>query len=386
MRRYVIATAMAVLVSGVAVGIAAPAYAAAENRVWVTGDGQLHYEYQTGAPATQLVIRSSGSVVTLDDLWGVFAGTGCSYPTEDGSRVTCVGVSSTRRVRIITGPNPDLIDYLPSGEFATMGSWIDTGAGNDTVLGGAGEDIVEGGDGDDLLNGWTGDDALSGGAGADRIVGGAGQDVTYYLHSGAGVTVTLDGVAGNDGAPGEGDTVGADVESVYGSPFADVLTGNASDNTLVGCGGGDRISGLDGNDILDGDGCGGPVGADVLIGGPGVDVVVYADRINPVMVDLSGSPGNDGEAGERDTVAADIENLMGGSGSDVLVGNGVANRIDAGSGNDRATGGDGDDTILGGQGDDTLDGGNGADTLDGDVGFDRCTVGPGGLTAVRCEA
>jgi Ca2+-binding RTX toxin-like protein len=124
----------------------------------------------------------------------------------------------------------------------------------------------------------------------------------------------------------------------------------------------------------------------VLIGGSGVDIVMYADRINPVVVDLSGSPGNDGEAGERDTVAADIENIMGGNGADVLTGNGAANRIEAGAGNDRATGGDGDDTILGGQGDDTLDGGNGADTLDGDVGFDRCIVGPGGLTAVRCEA
>jgi serralysin len=58
-----------------------------------------------------------------------------------------------------------------------------------------------------------------------------------------------------------------------------------------------------------------------------------------------------------------IENARSGSGNDVLNGNDVANRLDAGAGDDIVSGGGGNDIIIGGTGFDTLTGGAGADTF-----------------------
>ncbi|GAB3361716.1 MULTISPECIES: Ig-like domain-containing protein [Giesbergeria] len=56
-----------------------------------------------------------------------------------------------------------------------------------------------------------------------------------------------------------------------------------------------------------------------------------------------------------------IENAITGSGHDRITGNAVANRIDAGAGDDVINGGEGDDVLIGGAGNDTIDGGGGSD-------------------------
>ncbi|MGL5363704.1 MAG: M10 family metallopeptidase C-terminal domain-containing protein [Bosea sp. (in: a-proteobacteria)] len=60
-----------------------------------------------------------------------------------------------------------------------------------------------------------------------------------------------------------------------------------------------------------------------------------------------------------------IENATGGSGNDVIVGNGIGNVL---------TGGSGNDAIASGAGTDTLDGGAGADTLAGGTGDDAYVI------------
>jgi serralysin len=57
-----------------------------------------------------------------------------------------------------------------------------------------------------------------------------------------------------------------------------------------------------------------------------------------------------------------IENALGGAGNDLIIGNGAANSIGGGAGNDLLRGGGGDDLLRGGGGDDRLDGGAGRDT------------------------
>lgn len=57
-----------------------------------------------------------------------------------------------------------------------------------------------------------------------------------------------------------------------------------------------------------------------------------------------------------------IENATGGSGNDVLIGNGADNILTGNAGNDVLMGRDGNDTLNGGDGDDILDGGAGIDT------------------------
>ena len=48
-----------------------------------------------------------------------------------------------------------------------------------------------------------------------------------------------------------------------------------------------------------------------------------------------------------------IDNAIGGSGNDIIVGNAIANTLNGGAGNDILTGGSGNDTIIGGAGTDT---------------------------------
>jgi Ca2+-binding RTX toxin-like protein len=134
-----------------------------------------------------------------------------------------------------------------------------------------------------------------------------------------------------------------------GGAGADALSGGSESDFLLGGDGPDLLDGGDGWDYLIGG-----LGSDELRGGPGIrDVADYEDRTAAVSVTLDGVR-NDGEPGEDDLVATDVEDVFGGSGSDTIVG-------DAGS-ND-LYGGSGDDLIDGGLGADILTGGDGVDTL-----------------------
>lgn len=77
-----------------------------------------------------------------------------------------------------------------------------------------------------------------------------------------------------------------------------------------------------------------------------------------------------------------IENAVGGTGNDTIMGNDAANMIDGGEGTDSILGGAGADTIIGGAGNDTLDGGTQFDLLEGGDGRDSMTGGMGNDTLI----
>jgi hypothetical protein len=77
-----------------------------------------------------------------------------------------------------------------------------------------------------------------------------------------------------------------------------------------------------------------------------------------------------------------IENAIGGSASDLLIGNIGNNLLTGGLGNDRLDGSTGNDTLDGGTGDDVLIGGTGNDTLIYSSGSDQLVGGDGLDTAV----
>lgn len=70
----------------------------------------------------------------------------------------------------------------------------------------------------------------------------------------------------------------------------------------------------------------------------------------------------------------EIENATGSDGSDLLIGNALANVLHAAGGNDVANGREGDDTIEGGAGRDTINGGAGGDDMRGGSGDDTYFV------------
>jgi hypothetical protein len=321
-----------------------------------------------------------------------------------------------------TGASRNVFDGGPGSDVLLGGN-----GSNDLLLGGSGDDVlnglggndsVGGGSGADQVTGGDGNDQLTGNAGADTFRGQGGIDVVSYRERRNAVKVLIDGVA-NDGESGEGDNVMPDVENVeggngndeivdffgagnafIGGPGSDKLVGSVgNDQKLVGGPGDDNIDGGHGDDAIDGgagndklfagagqdglqggsendllfgeDGLdtldGGP-GADTMAGGAGFDIVSYQSSTQGVTVDLDGQPGDDGAAGEGDTVHTDIEQLMGGPASDILIGN---------AGNNVISGLDGNDIIDGGLGADNLLGGNDSDTIRAKDGIaDRINCGP----------
>jgi Ca2+-binding RTX toxin-like protein len=85
--------------------------------------------------------------------------------------------------------------------------------------------------------------------------------------------------------------------------------------------------------------------SDTFAGGVGTDTASYADHTLAVSASLDGVA-NDGAVGELDNVATDVENLVGGSGADVLTGSSSANTFDGGLGADTVSGLTGTDTIT----------------------------------------
>jgi Ca2+-binding RTX toxin-like protein len=172
-----------------------------------------------------------------------------------------------------------------------------------TASGGAGNDVLAGGAGPNVLLGGPGDDTFLQGvnAHAETIQGGDGLDTVDYGVRTAALSITLDTVA-NDGAAGEADDVGQDVEILKGGAGNDrldahwitvtdvVLIGNAGDDVLTGGQGVDDLCGGPGNDKLSWSGAGGVTEAftgDLLSGGPGTDTADYSGAWSGVQVCLS---------------------------------------------------------------------------------------------------
>jgi len=245
----------------------------------------------------------------------------------------------------------------------------------DTVLENAGK--IFGTDGDDMLVGSAGADVITARLGDDKVYAGAGNDI-------------VDG--------GEGDDV------LAGEDGDDLLKGGAGDNDLFGGAGNDILVGGANDDLLD--------------GGDGIDTADYSGDTAGIMVNLATGKA-EGSAIAEDRLVS-IENVIGGSGNDILIGDGNANHFVGGAGNDTIDGGAGFDTldlsaatgvvsvdftrglvsgasigsdsfvniekllfgagndiVTGGNGNDAFDGGAGNDTLKGGAGDDALTGGDG---------
>ena len=166
----------------------------------------------------------------------------------------------------VAGDSFSGIEKVRGSDFAddiggdTARNLILAGNGDDIVTGGGGADVLHGEAGNDTITGGSDGDELWGGAGADVLDGAGGNDWARYDDSSAGVTVNLVTGIGSGGDAG-GDTL-SNIEFLWGSAFADTLTGDAGVNILRGGEGDDVIRGGGANDILEGHG-----GADVFVFG-----------------------------------------------------------------------------------------------------------------------
>ncbi len=115
-------------------------------------------------------------------------------------------------------------------------------------------------------------------------------------------------------------------ETIEGKNVGETLVGTAWNDTIDGNGGGDVLRGGSGDDVMD--------------GGAGNDTGDFSDRTGRVVVTLRsvGTTTATVGASERDTLT-DIENVIGGSGDDKLIGDGASNIIAGGPGSDLIDGG-----------------------------------------------
>ena len=167
--------------------------------------------------------------------------------------------------------------------------------------------------------------------------------------------------------------------SALATEFADEIRGQDGDDTLVGLAGNDTLNGQDGDDSLRGD-----IGDDTLIGGIGTDWASYANASGNVTVDLSAAQPRSFGADGNDSLSS-IENVLGGNGNDSILGDGLANLLDGGNGNDTLDGGNGDDTLDGGAGNDWASYANagGAVTVDLSAGTSSGADGNDDLTEIE---
>lgn len=302
-------------------------------------------------------------------------------------------------------------DILTGNQVANL---LKGGAGNDTLAGGLGADTLTLGTGNDTVSdtiaGLDGDRITDFNLSADQIlvqgVTLTGAQVWYVAASGQlkidstgdgtadavisvdlGSTlpqITLAAVSGGTQVTfsagvgtgnGSGSTVSltsgndtyvnsaASDQSVDGLGGSDKITTGDGNDTLVGGAGAELMNGMGGNDSLYGDS-----GADTVYGGDGDDSLfggADADK-------LYGDAGHDVLRGDDGT-----DYLYGGAGDDALNGGDGADQLYGEAGHDLLEGDAGTDLLYGGAGDDALNGGDGNDKLYGDADNDILNTGAG---------
>ena len=251
--------------------------------------------------------------------------------------------------------NPNLISITGTSEADV----IFADDGDQQILGGDGNDQISAGIGDDILLGGNGDDILKPGVGNDIISGGIGINLVDYNNLISGIELNLDlGTTTFDNF--EQNLSG--IQNVVATQFDDTLIGSAEANKLEGGAGNDVLYGGDGNDnvigglgddlIVGGDGA----GNDIYNGGAGTDTVRYSSAEAGITVNLSAmkdqAKSTSADAGIGIDQLSLVENVIGGSYSDQLTGNSVANVLFGAEGNDAIDGSRGADVLWGGAGDD----------------------------------
>lgn len=244
--------------------------------------------------------------------------------------------------------------------------WIETGEGDDVIVGGAGDHIFSPGKGTNTVTGGEGNDkVLMPMKGTDEVNGGPGVDSVSYEGRLVGLEISLDGKA-NDGGDDEDDNLRG-IEKVTGGSARDIITGDGRSNVLIGGSGNDLLKGGAGRDTLVPG-----AGDDTSRGGEGRDRASFMDAPVPVKANLT----KKSATGDGSDTLVEIEALIGSPGGDVLVASSLPNLV---------VGGAGDDTVRGLAGNDLLKGGAGVDQLVGGRGSDTCVVGIDGGTRTTCE-
>lgn len=280
------------------------------------------YAYTNGAVTVNLNTLTAQNTVsagsdTLTNIQGLIGSDFNDTLTGDGSANWIDGGLGADT--LVGGGGIDTLAYSSATGSVTVvlngsNSQGDTLSGFENLLGSLNPDSLTGDSANNVIEGDLGDDILIGGGNS----GGVGDTVSYSRAT-SSVTVNLSQTSPQDTIAAGLDTISG-FNSLTGSDYNDILTGDLSANV---------ISGGQGDDFLIGS-----TGGDTLAGGSGKDTVSYVNS-GSVTVTINGFATHDSVT---DTLIG-IENLIGSINADHITGDANDNIID---------GGLGDDIILGG--------------------------------------
>ncbi|MCP5381639.1 MAG: M10 family metallopeptidase C-terminal domain-containing protein [Kordiimonadaceae bacterium] len=270
----------------------------ADTYIFNIGDGQDEINDDGGLGTDRLIIhgydssdvivsREADSGLGIDDLLITFVG------TSDGIKVFNT-LNSTYTSEIEEVVLDDDTVWTTADLREIIINNMET-SGDDTIEGFAKDDDIDGGSGNDTINGNAGNDIINGGEGNDTLDGG-----------------------GND-------------DTVYGGNGNDILRGG-------GGSGNDSLYGGDGDDLIYGSS-----GDDYLDGGSGVDTLDYSFTGTAFDFDLETGTVSYSSTSES---ILNFENIIAGSGANVITGNSADNIIEGGDGNDTIDGAGGYDIAV----------------------------------------
>lgn len=344
----------------------------------VIEEGLFSQTYHYGTSGDDVIIGThAGSIIHGGDGADYLIGRSGDDYLVGGAGANTLQGGAGNDIYIITAPGNSITEFAGEGidEVRTnlsvfvlpqnVENITYTGGSASTLLiGNALDNVIRGGSGRDQLYGREGNDTLIDGGGGvgneDTLIGGTGNDV--YIVSVRG-TSTYE--LANEGIDEVRTTFSvyalqANIENLTfldnGTHAAGV--GNELDNVIRGGTGADTLFGRGGNDTL----IGGTGAANALFGQEGDDMYIV-QAVGDSVIEFAGEGNDTVQTGLSSYVLpAHVENLIyTGVGNFTGVGNGEANGLVGGIGNDFLSGLGGDDILVGGSGADTLFGGDGAD-------------------------
>jgi Ca2+-binding RTX toxin-like protein len=346
----------------------------------------------SAATTNQIVITATNGEVRVNNYACVTSG-GTALKTTDVNRVEVVGTAADDLVvlDLLYGAFGSTMTAASATASADTAGFKFDLAGNGTAAG----DKV-------MVRGTTSADTITFGAsGSSEFIDFTGDnkaDVIVLNTENLGASTA----AGNDIVSGQGRVATASANmtatasvgttaiaatSMTATSKPLTIYGGAGNDTIRGGNGDDFLDGMEGNDTFVAANAGGTDGDDTIVGGDGTDTADYSIRTVNTYLSIGNSrtatmaaltsanpKGCSGKAGddgffdatgqtECDDIGATVENLTGGSNTDVLIGNDQSNTILGGDGSDYLWGGPGNASCSATVDVDVLNGGAGNDVF-----------------------
>jgi Ca2+-binding RTX toxin-like protein len=338
-----------------------------DRMVWNPGDGSDLNEGGDGIDTVEVI---GGEVAEAFSAEGV--GSRVLFRRIDPAPFT-IDIGESEKLVLNARGGDD--SFFGGAGLAALKSFIDGGAGNDSLIGTDGADTLSGGDGKDFVDGNAGSDLALLGAGSDtfRWDPGDGSDIVegqadadLMLFNGANINEKVD-LSANGGrlrffrdagniTMDVNDTEAIQFNALGGADSITVHNLQGTDVTRVDL---DLQASLGGDDQQ--------IDNVIVEGTSANDIITVSESVSVTglfaTVNIRGAEAADNLAvnslGGRDVIVASALNA-----------GAIRFLADGGTGDDLLIGSAGDDTLLGGDGADVLVGGPGSDVLEGGLGDD----------------